>query len=78
MRGIAAVIAHCTFSGWMRRQFPERHALKNRIHYLLARQHGLALWQDENAGLVAGFAVWQEQKKLVARIAHSLNDEGLA
>jgi len=78
LRGIAAVIAHRTCSGWMRRQFPERHALKNRLHYLLTRQRGLALWQDENAGLVAGFAVWQEQKKLVARFAHSLNDEGLA
>jgi RNA polymerase sigma factor (sigma-70 family) len=76
LRGMAAVIAHRTCSRWMRRQFPERHALKNHLHYLLTRQRGLALWQDENARLVAGFAVWQ--KKVVARFAHSLNDEGLA
>src|SRR5512138_1964920 len=30
LRGMAAVIAHRTCSRWMRRQFPERHALKNR------------------------------------------------
>ncbi|MGA9773924.1 MAG: hypothetical protein WBV94_33140 [Blastocatellia bacterium] len=63
VRGMAAVIAHRTCSRWMRRQFPERHALKNRLHYLLTRQRGFALWQDEGGKMVAGFAVWQGQKK---------------
>src|SRR5262244_2270736 len=66
VRGIAAVIAHRTCSKWMRRQFPERHAFKNRLQYLLTRQRGLALWQNEDRKLVAGFAVWQGQKKAVA------------
>ncbi len=59
VRGFAAIIAHRTCSRWMRRQFPERHALKSRLHYLLTRLRGLALWQDENGNLLAGFAVWQ-------------------
>lgn len=63
LRGMAAVIAHRTCYGWMRRQFPERHALKNRLHYLLTRQRGLALWQDGAGKLVAGFAAWREQNK---------------
>ena len=63
LRGMAAVIAHRTCARWLRRQFPERHALKNRLHYLLTRQRGLALWQDQDGKLVAGFAVWQQQKK---------------
>lgn len=63
LRGMAAVIAHRTCYGWMRRQFPERHALKNRLHYLLTRQRGLALWQDRAGKLVAGFAAWREQNK---------------
>ena len=62
LRGIAAVIAHRTCARWLRRQFPERHALKNRLHYLLTRQRGFALWQDQGGKLVAGFDVWQEQK----------------
>ena len=66
VRGMAAVIAHRTCSRWMRRQFPERHALKNRLHYLLTRQRGFALWKDVNGNVVTGFAVWQEQKKAVA------------
>src|SRR5262245_40327562 len=63
LRGMSAIIAHRTCSRWMRRQFPERHALKNRLHYLLTRQRGLALWQDDKGKQIAGFAVWQEQMR---------------
>ena len=61
VRGMAAVIAHRTCARWMRRQFPERHALKNRLHYLLTRQRGFALWQNSEGKPLAGFAVWQQQ-----------------
>ena len=79
VRGMAAVIAHRTCSRWMRRQFPERHALKNRLQYLLTRQRGLALWKDEGGKLVAGFAAWQGQKKAATaeRLGHLSDDEGL-
>src|SRR5215213_153759 len=66
VRGMAAVIAHRACARWMRRQFPERHALKNRLHYLLTRQRGFALWDDDNGKPLAGFAVWQQQKKTPA------------
>ncbi|HEX7334263.1 MAG TPA: sigma-70 family RNA polymerase sigma factor [Pyrinomonadaceae bacterium] len=69
IRGMAAVIAHRTCARWMRRQFPERHALKNRLHYLLTRQRGFELWQDHDGKLVAGFAVWREQEKPVRNLA---------
>ena len=79
VRGMAAVIAHRTCSRWMRRQFPERHALKNRLQYLLTRQRGFALWQDDDRKLVAGFAVWQGQKKAAtaARLGRLSEDEEL-
>ena len=63
LRGMAAVIAHRTCARWLRRQFPERHALKNRLHYLLTRQRGFALWQSSDGRLLAGFDVWQSQAK---------------
>jgi len=65
LRGLAASIAYRLCAGWMRRQFPERHALRNRIQYLLTRQAGFAIWRedpnDENdsKGLIAGFAAWK-------------------
>ena len=79
LRGMAAVIAHRTCSRWMRRQFPERHAFKNRLQYLLTRQRGMALWQDEDRKLVAGFAVWQGQKKPATeeRLGRLFSDEAL-
>ncbi|HEX6648675.1 MAG TPA: hypothetical protein VF075_04030 [Pyrinomonadaceae bacterium] len=77
MRGMAAVIAHRTCARWMRRQFPERHALKNRLHYLLTRQRGLSLWQDDDGKSVAGFAVWQKEKKQVKRGRHLSDVETL-
>jgi RNA polymerase sigma factor (sigma-70 family) len=72
LRGMAAIIAHRTCARWLRRQFPERHALKNRLHYLLTRQPGFALWQNADGQLVAGFAAWQEQKNLAPRRAVDL------
>lgn len=76
VRGMAAVIAHRTCARWMRRQFPERHALKNRLHYLLTRQRGFALW-DEDGKPVAGFAVWQTEKKSVKAGRHLSDVETL-
>jgi DNA-directed RNA polymerase specialized sigma24 family protein len=64
---MAAVIAHRTCARWMRRQLPERHALKNRLHYLVTRQRGFALWQTAEGQLVAGFTTWQEQNRSAIR-----------
>ena len=63
VRGMAAVIAHRTCARWLRRQFPERHALKNRLHYLLTHQRGFALWQNADGRMLAGFDVWKTQEK---------------
>ena len=76
VRGMAAVIAHRTCARWMRRQFPERHALKNRLHYLLTRQRGFALW-DEDGKSVAGFEVWQKENKPARTARHLAEVEGL-
>lgn len=70
VRGMAAIIAHRTCARWLRRQFPERHALKNRLHYLLTRQRGLALWQDESGKSVAGYAAWDKEKKPTKAARH--------
>lgn len=50
----------------MRRQFPERHAFKNRVYYLLTRQRSFALWRGENDKLIADFADWQGQRPTAA------------
>jgi len=61
-RGLAATITYRLCYGWYRRRSPRRHALRNRLQYLLTRQAGLALWRDAGLGeklLIAGFEVWR-------------------
>jgi hypothetical protein len=79
VRGLAATIAYRACSRWMRRQFPERHAFKNRLHYLLTRRQGFAVWQDENGILMAGFAAWQAGKTVATadRLRQLSEDAGL-
>src|SRR5262249_25451650 len=66
-------------SGWMRRRFPERHAFKSRLHYLLTRLAGLAVWQNESGTRMAGFELWQREKKAATaeRLRQLSEDEGM-
>jgi hypothetical protein len=79
LRGLTAVIVHRACSRWMRRQFPERHALKNRLYYLLTHQNGFAVWQNDEKKLMAGFSVWRGKRKRSAeeRIRHLPENERL-
>ncbi len=82
VRGLAATITYRLCAGWMRRQFPQRHALRNRIQYLLTRQAGFALWsadQDEMKKLVAGYAAWKGQRPSIKAdgLKRLLQDEKL-
>src|SRR5215470_2280824 len=64
-RGLAATITYRVCYGWLRRRSPRRHALRNRLQYLLTRQAGMALWPGAEQGgqgekvLIAGFASWR-------------------
>ncbi len=62
VRGLAATITYRLCARWMRRQIPERHALRNRIQYLLTRQAGFALWPGESKKQMAGFAAWRGRR----------------
>jgi hypothetical protein len=79
LRGLTAVIAHRACSRWMRRRFPERHALKNRLSYFFTRHRAFALWQDANSRLIAGFVKWQGQTDVAAaeRLEQLSDDEEL-
>src|SRR5215813_6545881 len=74
-RGLAATITYRVCYGWLRRRSPRRHALRNRLQYLLTRQAGLALWpgagQSEKL-LVAGFASWRGQAQAPADMLRQL------
>jgi hypothetical protein len=79
LRGLTAVITHRVCSRWMRRRFPERHSLKNRLSYLFTRHCNFALWQGENGRLVAGLAKWRGRNGNAGdeRVEQLLADEEL-
>jgi DNA-directed RNA polymerase specialized sigma24 family protein len=64
LRGLTATITHGACARWMQRRFPERHAFKQRLYYLLTHQPGLALWLSENRKQMAGFKVWHGRKDI--------------
>jgi DNA-directed RNA polymerase specialized sigma24 family protein len=64
VRGLTATITHGACARWMQKRFPERHAFKQRLYYLLTHQPGLALWLSENRKQMAGFKVWHGRKDI--------------
>jgi DNA-directed RNA polymerase specialized sigma24 family protein len=57
----AAVIAHNTCTENSRRQNFQHSRLKDHIRYVLNNQPEFALWEDEKAGWLGGFAIWRDQ-----------------
>jgi hypothetical protein len=63
VRGLVAVTTYRVCDGYLRRQYPQRTSLKNKLTYLLTRQansHGFALWDDPEGGRLCGFAAWRD------------------
>jgi DNA-directed RNA polymerase specialized sigma24 family protein len=74
-RGLAAIIAYRVCYGWLRRQSPRRHALRNRLQYVLTRQAGLALWSDRRDLSIAGFASWRNRSLAPSEQLRQLPDD---
>ena len=61
-RSYVAVTAYHACYEHLRRKYPERHSLKNKLRYFLKHQTGFDLWEDENSNLIAGFSRWQSER----------------
>jgi DNA-directed RNA polymerase specialized sigma24 family protein len=74
-RGLAATIAYRVCYGWLRRQSPRRHALRNRLQYTLTRQAGLAIWTDRGNLSIAGFMAWRDRPRSPSEKLRQLTDD---
>ncbi|HEX8747173.1 MAG TPA: hypothetical protein VF717_08225 [Pyrinomonadaceae bacterium] len=61
-RSYVAVMAHNACHEFLRRKYPERWRLKNRLRYLLTHQPGFALWENEQDEWLCGLKEWQGKK----------------
>lgn len=59
----AAVTSLNTFHSFLRKKYPKRWALKNKVRYILTHQKGFALWEGPDLHWLAGFACWKEQQR---------------
>lgn len=59
LRGYTAVIAYRACYTYLRRKYPRRHSLKNRLRYLLTRQPGFALWESARSEAIVGYDAWR-------------------
>ncbi len=60
-RGYAASAAHHASSEYLRRRYPERHRVKNRVRYLIDKSPGFDSWQDEAGVSVCGPSQWKKR-----------------
>ena len=65
LRSYAAVMAYRACDEYLRKKYPHRHSLKNKLRYLLTHREGLALWESEDTKWFCGFAVWRDQRRSV-------------
>jgi hypothetical protein len=63
-RDYVAVAAYNACHEYLRRKYPERSRLKNKLRYILTRQEGLALWEGTNKAWLCGLAVWRDEKRV--------------
>jgi DNA-directed RNA polymerase specialized sigma24 family protein len=63
LRSYVAVITYHACYRHLRRVYPRRHLLKNRLRYLLTHQAGFALWEGEHKETLCGFAAWRIASK---------------
>jgi RNA polymerase sigma factor (sigma-70 family) len=59
LRSYFAVMAYNACDQYLRKKYPERHKLKNKIRYLLSRQKGFDLWEASGGRWLTGYAVWR-------------------
>ncbi len=59
LKAYAATIAHNAWSDHLRRKYPQRSSLKNRLRYFLEHQRAYALWNGADGEPLAGRHGWQ-------------------
>jgi hypothetical protein len=57
--GYAAVAAYHACNEYLRRKYPNRHRLKNRLRYLLSNDKTIGIWESEGGDSMCGRREWQ-------------------
>jgi hypothetical protein len=73
LQSYVAVMAYNACDEYLRRKYPQRYSLKNRLRYLFTHQDGLALWDGGDKKSLCGFARWRDGAKPPAKLSRRQN-----
>jgi RNA polymerase sigma factor (sigma-70 family) len=62
-RSYVATITYHSCYEYLRRKYPRRSHLKDRLRYLFNHHQSFAIWENNQGGMLCGFAVWKNEKK---------------
>lgn len=63
LRSYVATTSRNACDEYLRRKYPQRRNLKDKIRYCLTSRSELALWEEAGAGWLAGLADWERQRQ---------------
>jgi len=73
-RSYVAVASYRACYEHLRRKYPQRFSLKNKLRYFLKHQDGFALWETADGEWLGGFSKWQEQTRVETGQLSQLQD----
>jgi RNA polymerase sigma factor (sigma-70 family) len=66
-RSYVAATAFRACYGHLRKKYPRRHSLKNKVRYVLTHRRGLALWETGESQWLCGIETWRSGKREAAQ-----------
>jgi len=73
-RSYVAVTSYRACYEHLRRKYPQRFSLKNKLRYFLRHQPDFALWETQESGWLGGFSEWREKPGADSRRLTQLRD----
>lgn len=62
-RGYVAVVTTNDCYAYLRRKYPQRHSLKNKLRYLLTHHPNFTVWESDDGDLLCGVTEWGGRRK---------------
>lgn len=63
-QGYAAAVTFNACNHWLRRKYPRRSQLKNKLRYLLTHDSKFALWESDERDWLCGLASWRGTERV--------------
>ena len=76
LRSYVATIARNRCDEYLRRKYPLRRQLKDKIRYCLTTDPEFALWEDADLGMIGGLAGWQNKRTACVTCLNLPSEDG--